>query len=292
MNILILGSEGFIGSHFCLKVQRNSKYKLIRASKKKKVSFMHLNLLNNLNTVNLKKIKIDCIIDFGWVGVFGKYRNSDIQKKNLIYTKNLIFLAKYYNIKKLISFGSQAEYGIKKKSPTEGSSTEPKTLYGKMKLKKLNLLNSFCKESNINFIWLRIFSSYGIRERYDWLIPYLIKRILAKKTISITAGNQICDYIYIDDLVSAIILCLKSKKMSGIYNLGSGRGIKVNLILKTILELVNIKKYEKIKKKKYRKIYPQKLVANINKIKKLGWFPKVTLKEGLKQVIKYQKKLI
>lgn len=161
-----------------------------------------------------------------------------------------------------------------------------------MKLKKLNLLNSFCKESNINFIWLRIFSSYGIRERYDWLIPYLIKRILAKKTISITAGNQICDYIYIDDLVSAIILCLKSKKMSGIYNLGSGRGIKVNLILKTILELVNIKKYEKIKKKKYRKIYPQKLVANINKIKKLGWFPKVTLKEGLKQVIKYQKKLI
>lgn len=200
-------------------------------------------------------------------------------------------MSKNFKIKKIISFGSQAEYGTNIKFPNENSPAKPKTFYGKMKLKKLKLLSKYCKKNKINFIWFRIFSSYGIKEKYNWLIPYLVKNLLLKNTVSITAGEQVCDYIYIDDLISAIILSIKNKKMKGVYNLGSSKGIKIKTIVKLILKILKIKKFDKIKFKRNRKKYIPELVANTNKIKKLGWYPKISIEKGLKKVIKYEAKL-
>lgn len=292
MNILVVGAESFIANHFCEKIENESNYKLIKTSKNKKKKFIQLNLLNRNNNLDLlKNKKIDCLIDFGWIGVFGKYRDSNIQKKNIAYTKNLIDLSKNLKIKKIISFGSQAEYGTNIKFPNENSPAKPKTFYGKIKLKKLELLSKYCKKNKINFIWFRIFSSYGIKEKYNWLIPYLVKNLLLKNTVSITAGEQVCDYIYIDDLISAIILSIKNKKMKGVYNLGSSKGIKIKTIVKLILKILKIKKFDKIKFKRNRKKYIPELVANTNKIKKLGWYPKISIEKGLKKVIKYEAKL-
>jgi nucleoside-diphosphate-sugar epimerase len=298
MKILILGSNGFVGKHILNIFTKKHNFEISTLNKEKAYNKKFYSLkanisLNSFKISKFKNLQFDLLIDCGWEGVFGSFKNSKKQNKNKIYTTNLIKILKICKIKSIISFGSQAEYGNHNIQINEKTFPKPETLYGKIKLWKLNILNNFCKKNKIRFVWFRIFSIFGPRENYEWLIPYVINKLLRKRIVHLTKGTQKWDYLYIEDLVRAVYMASLDKRFSGIYNLASGKSHSISFIVKKIAKLLKSKEtLLKFGRIDYQKIRTESMYANINKINRLGWKPKVNLENGLKKTINYYKSLL
>jgi nucleoside-diphosphate-sugar epimerase len=299
MKILLLGASGFVGRNiikffpktFIIYAAYNSnKPNFI----KENIKYIKINLLQNKKFKSFDKLNFDGIIDCGWIGVFGIYRNDQVQKKNQKYTENLIKLIKVSKkVKFLISFGSQAEYGSNNKPITEKKKLKPQTLYGKEKIKKLIKLNIFCKKSNIRFVWFRIFSTYGDYEIKDWLIPYTIRNMILKKKLKFTDGKQKWDYLHISDIVSAVKLACINKKITGIFNLSSNKPVRVKTIIMKLKQFTKYNKNLSFGDVKYRKDQITYLNGDNKKLKSFKWKPRISIIKGLKSTILiFKKKLI
>jgi len=302
MKILLIGSSGLVGKNimkfFPVNILIYAMYNKNKPSiKKRNIKFKKLNLISSNEIKNFTSFDFDGIIDCGWLGVYGSLRNNQIQKKNEIYTNNLIELInkilKKNKIKFLISFGSQAEYGIKQIPTSETSKLRPQTLYGKEKVKKMKNLEKYCKLKNIRFVWFRMFSCYGDFELEDWLIPYGIKNMILKKSLKFTSGLQKWDYLHLKDIVSATLIACKNQKLKGIFNLSSNKPVKVKTIIMKIKKLTKYKKKIEFGKKDLRKDQVMLLNGINKKLRQFNWKPKISLDQGLKLTISiFKKKLI
>jgi len=240
LNILITGCYGFIGSNLLLSLSKNKRNNVIGIYTK--INKQRNHLIGNYNKLyelsmfdysGLKKLitdhSIKLIIHTSWIGVSGDFKNSLTQSKNLTVIKNLVSLYKTCNLKKIIFFGSQAEYKRSKKVLSEGSAIMPVTQYGKSKSESLR----YIIKSKINFLWLRLFDVYGPYDNPNWLIPNIIHSYKNNKLFKLNYPSRYWDFIFIDDLVK-VIKKLIQKKSYGVFNLCSGNKIKLIDLAKII----------------------------------------------------------
>lgn len=229
MNIFITGSNGFIGSH--LKEYLNkiySNYILFTPSSKE------LNLLDEVAVENYILLnKIDIIIHLANKGG----DRTTIDMKNVTeYNLRIFFnIAKHEkNVKKIISFGSGAEYS-KHKAIIEAKEedylkSQPLDEYGFYK----SITSKYIEKSQ-RIVQLRIFGAYGEYENYRFkFITNAIVKNLLKLPIVINK-NVYFDYIYIDDLVKMIDWSIHNETKEKIYNVTTGT--KIDLI--SLADLVN-----------------------------------------------------
>ena len=141
----------------------------------------------------------------------------------------------------------------------------------------------WAKIYNFPAISIRFFNAYGPRSRtsgaYGAVFGVFLAQRLANKPLTIVGnGNQTRDFIHVYDLVSGIIKAALSKKVGKIYNIGGGKEIKVNKIIKLIGgRKVHIPK---------RPGEPNRSLADISKIKKdLNWQPKIKIEEGVENLL-------
>ena len=136
--------------------------------------------------------------------------------------------------------------------------------------------------------WMLNFPKQSINR----LIPITISNCILDKTFPCTNGAQYREFIFIDDVISAIIKCLTTKKkiLGQVFNLGSGKPLKVKDVIKKISGLTK-KGNPQYGKLKMRKDETLRIFPDINKIKNiLDWRPKTSFKEGLKKTFKFYKK--
>jgi nucleoside-diphosphate-sugar epimerase len=132
------------------------------------------------------------------------------------------------------------------------------------------------KKSKINYCVGRIFSFTHLGQKESFFIPSIYKKntITNNSSITFVNTNHVRDFISVSDINRAIFFLFK-KKATGIFNIGSGNKINLNLLVKKICKIFNntpvFKKNNKM----------TCLVANIAKIKKLGWRPKDNINDIL-----------
>ena len=229
MNIFITGSNGFIGTHLKEYLNKNySKYNLFTPSSK------DLDLVNEEAVDNyILGNKIDIIIHLANKGG----DRTTVDMKNVTeYNLRIFFnIAKHEkNVKKIISFGSGAEYS--KHKPIVDAHEEdyldaqPLDEYGFYK----SITSKYIEKSD-NIVQLRIFGAYGEYENYRFkFISNSIVKNLLKLPIVINK-NVYFDYIYIDDLLKMIDWTIHNESKEKIYNATTGK--KIDLI--TLANLVN-----------------------------------------------------
>ena len=143
----------------------------------------------------------------------------------------------------------------------------------------------------MNFSLLRLFSVYGPDDGENWLIPYLINKMLSHETVDTTLGEQVWDYLYIDD-VSKAFSKININEPLGIVNLSSATEIKIKDLINTIKKLTNSKSTINFRAIEYRKDKVMYMNGNNAKLKyKLNWSPEISLEFGLLQTIKNIRKL-
>ena len=229
MNIFITGSNGFIGSH--LKeylISTYQEYSLFLPSSKE------LNLYDENKVDNyILENKIDIIIH---LANRGGGRDTLDMKNITEYNLRIFFnIAKHEkNVKKIISFGSGAEYS-KHKPIVEAKEedyllSQPLDEYGLYK----SITSKYIEKSD-NIVQLRIFGAYGEKEDYKFkFISNAIVKNLLHLPIVINK-NVYFDYIYIDDLVRMIDWFIANEPKEKIYNVTTGK--QVDLL--TLANLVN-----------------------------------------------------
>ena len=227
MNIFITGSSGFIGTHLKEYLQKNyTNYVLFTPSSKE------LGLADEIAVDKyILENKIDIIIHLANRGG----GRDTLDMKNVTEHNLRIFfnIAKHEkNVKKIISFGSGAEYG--KHQPIIDAKEEdylraqPLDEYGFYK----SITSKYIQKSD-NIVQLRIFGAYGEYENYRFkFISNAIVKNLLKLPIVINK-NVYFDYIYIDDLVQMIDWFIHNDAQEKIYNVTTGQKID-------LLSLANI----------------------------------------------------
>ena len=229
MNIFITGSNGFIGTHLKEYLNKNySKYNLFTPSSK------DLDLVNEEAVDNyILGNKIDIIIHLANKGG----DRTTVDMKNVTeYNLRIFFnIAKHEkNVKKIISFGSGAEYS--KHKPIVDAHEEdyldaqPLDEYGFYK----SIASKYIEKSD-NIVQLRVFGAYGEYEnyRFKFISNSIVKNLL--KLPIIINKNVYFDYIYINDLLKMIDWTIHNKTKEKIYNVTTGK--KIDLI--TLANLVN-----------------------------------------------------
>ena len=297
--ILIIGGTGFIGYHLAKKCLKKNwtvtSFSLSRPKKIRKIKKIEYKICDISNLKELhkktKKYNFDYVVNLG-----GHVNHKD--KIKTLYShfygvKNLYEVLKDKKIIKFIQVGSSSEYGKLKSPHLEKKKGNPKLIYGISKLKASNFLLNMYKKNKFPVNILRFYQLFGPNQDDNRFLPQLINTSLKKKIFLTSSGEQFRDFLYIDDGIDAIIKCLINKKFNGkIFNIGSGKPIKIKKIMLLVKNKLNYFNpiFGKIK---LRKDEPNIIYPDINAAKKiLKWKVNVKFKNGLDRTIKFYKKII
>lgn len=291
-NILIVGGTGFVGFHLC-KYFLKQEYKVFSISlnkpkeirKLKNVKYFICNISKFKEIIFLKKINFELVINCGgYVDHRNKRKTVAVHYSGC---KNLIKIFEKNKIKLFIQIGSSAEYGDIRSPHKENISGNAKDIYGKAKL----LATKHLLQRKIPFVIFRPYQIYGPHQDDNRFIPFIINSCLNDLKFPCSKGEQLRDFLYIDDFIKAISLLIKKDNFYGqIFNLGSAKPIKLKKIISKINKLIKkgLPQYGKIKMRQNEQtiVYP-----SINKIKNyIDWKSKINIDDGLKKTINYYRK--
>jgi len=294
-HLLVIGGTGFIGYHLALTAKRKG-WKVTSVSINKSKKHKYINGVNYLkiDISNIKELKKKLVSSFTYVVNLGGYvshksfedQRDKITKTHLIGVVNLTKIFYKKKIKKFVQIGSSVEYGEIKAPQCEYQHGLPNSPYALAKLAATQFLLMLHNTKKFPVTILRFFQVYGPKQDENRFLPQIIKGCLNNKKFPTSNGEQVRDFCYISDVVNAIFLALVSKKSNGeIFNIGSGKPIKIKYVINQIIKITGKGKAQ-FGKIKYRKNENMKLYPKIKKARdKLKWRPKINFNRGIKIVI-------
>jgi nucleoside-diphosphate-sugar epimerase len=289
--LLIIGGTGFLGENLVRFLKK--KYNVFKTTYKKKKDFKILKL-DLKNKTLIKNFFINN--EFNYVINLGGYIDHSNLSQNgnevlKVHLESLFYIFKFINKKKLehfIQIGSSDEYGNNNSPQMENMSEDPFSIYSYAKAAATRFVMTLFKTEKFPVTVLRPFLVYGPGQNFNRFIPQVIKGCLNDKTFPTSAGLQYRDFCYIDDFAKSVIKLIGKKKTFGkIYNVGSGKKIRIRDAVNLIKRIIK-KGKPQFGKFPYRKFENMSLYPSIKKIYlDTGWKPKVKLEEGLIKTIKY-----
>ena len=212
--------------------------------------------------------------------------------KNLIGTLNLLEACHVSSKNsRIVALGTCEEYGRATPPYTEDIREAPVSAYSCSKLATTMLLQTFHRVQGLPVVVLRPSLAYGPGQDDDMFLPVLIKCLLRKSRFAMSPGDQLRDFIYIDDLIEAILLAATSPESTGkVINISSDEPTKIKDLAKIVATIIEPDAYKllDIGKISYRLGEAMKYWAD-NKLAKLilDWQPKVSLLEGLGKTVEF-----
>jgi len=294
--VLLTGAAGFIGRH-TIQHLIEVDYEVhavdcIAQPSFKQEPHIFWHQCNLLDTDQLKrlllKVKPTHLLHFAWCTTPGEYWSSI---ENIRWVQTSLQLVMNFieeGGKRAVLAGTCAEYDWTYGYCSEGiTPIIPRTLYGICKNGLQEILSKFSKQTSISSAWGRIFFLYGPYEAKIRLVPSVITSLLQDRPARCTHGNQIRDFLHVDDVASAFVSLLESN-VEGPVNIASGRPIALKSIIYIIADLLGKKHLIELGVLPPPKDEPPFFVADVRKLnQQVGWKPKITLEAGLKSTIEW-----
>ena len=304
--IFLAGHKGLVGSSL-LNLLKSKGYKNIITVDKKK-----------LNLRDYKKVKIffkNKRIDYLIIAAEkagGIIANSTNQKdfflENVEIQNSLLQLSLEKKVKRTIFLGTSCIYPKFAKNPISenslltGELEKTNQCYAIAKISGIKLSEALFHDYKLDIVCLMPTNVYGNNDNFDKInghvIPAMITKFVEAKKKSLKSvkllgtGKPIREFIHSDDLAEAILKCLNvsSKELKKIFkgrlpilNIGTGENIKIINLAKMISKISNYNGKILFDKRSPDGTYKKNLNSKI--IKKLGWKSKISLKNGLQEVI-------
>lgn len=211
-------------------------------------------------------------------------------KTNLIGSLNLFTAAKKIgSVQSIVILGTAEEYGNTTQLFKEGAREIPVTPYSFSKVCTSHLAELFYRLYDTPIVILRPTLAYGPGQGTEMFLPALITSLLNDKPFEMTMGEQTRDFIYIDDLVNALIAASTNSGAIGeVINIGSGNPRKLIDVAREVEKIVGKPGLVLAGAKPYRKNEVMDYCADISKAKEiLEWKPKTPFKDGRFKTIEY-----
>jgi UDP-glucuronate decarboxylase len=307
--ILVTGGSGFLGSHLCEKLLRmgNEVLSVDNYFSGRKENIAHLignpyfEAMRHDVTFPLY-VEVDEIYNLACPASPIHYQFDPVQttKTNVHGAINMLGLAKRVKAKILQASTSEV-YGDPQEHPQQEGywgHVNPvgiRSCYDEGKRCAETLFFDYYRQHKLRIKVARIFNTYGPRMHPNdgRVVSNMIIQALQNKPITIYGdGAQTRSFCYVDDLIEALIRLMNSPDdFKGPVNLGNPTETSILELAQTIIELAGSSsslEYQELPSDDPRKRCPDISRAN----EKLGWKPKVPLKEGLMKTIEYFKELM
>lgn len=183
-----------------------------------------------------------------------------------------------------MAYVSSYLYGIPKYQPIdELHPIEPNNPYALSKANAEDLCRFYSLHFDIPIAIFRPFNIFGPGQSKLFLIPKIINQIFEDKLISLDDLSPRRDYLYVDDLIDALLCSMHRRNHFDIFNIGSGKSLSVGEIVHVIQDCAGTNLKVQTRDKMRRNEIPD-LIANINKAKvDLQWTPRHTFIDGVKE---------
>ena len=297
--ILVLGSNGLVGSSLVRRFTNDNKYEVIESTRKS------TNLFNFEETkVLIEKVKPNLIINAA-AKVGGIQANNTLGTEfileNLKININLLEACIPFNEIKIINLGSSCIYPLEAKNPIKETSfmdgkLEPtNSPYAMAKLTAIEMGKSLKKDHGHQILNLMPTNLYGpndsFSEDHSHVIPGIIRRIHKSKINNESefqlwgTGKPLREFLYVDDLAEAIQFIIENDINDDLLNVGSGEEISIyelSLLIKKILNYEGKIILDQTKPDGN----PRKLLDS-SKLNSYGWSAKTSLRDGLKTTYRW-----
>jgi GDP-L-fucose synthase len=298
MKYLVAGGSGLVGSAIVRELE-NRKFDVIGISRK------NVDLLNRAATFEyLSKNKPDVVIDAAAkVGGIGGNNAFPVEflTENIQIQSNLMDAAHAAGVDKFVFLGSSciyprfAEQPIKEEFILTGPLEATNSAYAIAKIAGIELIKSYRKEYGYKWISVMPTNLYGPNDNFDLetshALPALIRkfvdaRISGADTVTLWGtGEPLREFLHVDDLSKAIILCLEKYDDDLHINIGSGSEISIRNLAQKIA--MHAKFMGEIVWDKSKPDGTPRKILDINRISDLGWKPTISLDDGIKDTVEW-----
>jgi GDP-L-fucose synthase len=298
MTILVAGGTGLAGSAIVRELERVNK-KVISISSK------DVNLLDRAKTFTyIKDLKPNVIIDaaakVGGVGSNNAYP-VEFLSQNLQIQSNLMDAAHEAKVEKFVFLGSSCVYPrncpqpIKEDYLLTGELEQTNSAYAIAKIAGIELIKSYRKEYGYSWISVMPTNLYGPNDNFDLenghVLPVLIRKLIEAKgnnsseVVLWGSGTPLREFLHVDDLAKAVLVCLEKYDDSQQINIGSGDEISIKDLGQKIANLTGFT--GKVVWDSNRPDGTPRKVLDSTKINKLGWKPAITLDQGIAATVEW-----
>ena len=301
--ILITGGAGFIGSAVIKHFQKldydifvidNLSFGNRQFINIADDHFLKMDILEKQKMEDvMMKIKPEIILHLAAIH-FIPYCNQHPHESaniNIQGTMNVLDAAEKSKPKQILFASTAAVYPIYDEAVSEKHQTGPMDIYGLSKLAGERLCNEFFLKTGITTIMCRFFNAFGPNETNPHLIPEIQDQVNSGMR-KIKLGNLTPkrDFIHTYDMAAAVETLLnKVKSGIDVYNLGRGIEYSVTEIVDAFSNQIGEKIEIEVDPARVRKVERMHLLANIDKLKSLGWEPKISIDEGISTLVKVTK---
>ena len=191
--------------------------------------------------------------------------------------------------RRVVTAGSCQEYDWKYGyCSEERTPSQPQTTYGVCKHALQLLSSEFASRTELSSAWGRVFFLYGPHEHPDRLVSSVIRSLLADQPALCSHGNQVRDYLYVQDVADAFVELLESD-VSGPINIASGQAITIRAIVERAAELLDRRSLLQLGAIPEAPTDTPLVVADMTRARRdlPQWQPRVGLDEGLTASIRW-----
>ena len=226
---------------------------------------------------------------------------------NLMIQTNVIHAARKFGVKKLLFLGSSCIYPKFANQPiTEdqllgGHLESSNSAYAVAKIAGINMCQSYRKQYDFNAISVMPTNLYGPNDNFDLDSSHVLPALMAKFHGSLEKsehwvvklwgdGSPKREFLHVDDLAEALYICMEKYDDEEIINIGTGEDVTIKELAEIIIDVTGYENdYEWDTSKPNGT--PRK-VLNVDKMKELGWEPKIGLREGIESTYEWYKNSI
>ena len=301
--ILVAGAKGMVGSAIVRKLKEKG-YNNIVAGTRDWVDFT-----NSRETKGFfSGVKPDYVFvaaaKVGGIMANNNYK-ADFLYENLMIQNNIIHNSYYFGVKKLLFLGSSCIYPKFATQPiTEdqlmtGALEPTNDAYAIAKIAGIMMCQAYRQQHGFNAISLMPTNLYGPNDNFDLETSHVLPAMIAKFHAALNHsehwevklwgdGSAMREFLHVDDLAEACYTCMQNYDNSEHINVGTGEDVTIKELAETIADVVGYDRYINWDATKPNGT-PRK-VLNVDKIKSLGWEPKISLREGIEKTYEWYKK--
>jgi nucleoside-diphosphate-sugar epimerase len=301
--VLVTGASGFIGACVVreLIARGNEVHVLLRANSqswrlddvRSQITTHKADLVDAESTrAVVHEVQPRAVLHLAAHGAYESQSDARaILRTNILGAYNLLEASAEAGVRAFVSTGSSSEYGFKSDPMNESDRLDPNSFYAIAKAAQSHLCSLMASKSDMSVVTFRLFSIYGPWEEPSRLVPTIIARALQGLPLEMVAPETARDFVYVDDVVEALLDLPKLEAMHGeVINLGSGRQTTLREFVETVKELLGSTSPVCWGAMRGRHWDSSRWIADADKARRLiGWKPRYTLRSGLAKMAGWMK---